>query len=147
MVEPVALSVPAVSLDSALHIAMNRSEKWRTITIPLPRPDAKTLVVTIDEGTGGQPQRRHSITLDLNTAEITATGGFPTQSRGRRLRAWLRWAHTGEAFGVWGQTIAGLASLAGVLLVWTGLALSWRRLMAFLRRRGRSAAELATANP
>jgi uncharacterized iron-regulated membrane protein len=35
--------------------------------------------------------------------------------------------HTGEAFGFFGQTIAGLASLGGCFLVWTGLAMAWRR--------------------
>jgi uncharacterized iron-regulated membrane protein len=39
----------------------------------------------------------------------------------------VRPVHTGEAGGVIGQTLAGIASLAGVVLVWTGLALTWRR--------------------
>jgi uncharacterized iron-regulated membrane protein len=33
-----------------------------------------------------------------------------------------------------GQTIAGLASLGGVVLVWTGLALTWRRFRAWRAR-------------
>ncbi|HJO17620.1 MAG TPA: hypothetical protein QGH09_05425 [Vicinamibacterales bacterium] len=42
-------------------------------------------------------------------------------------RIWLRYAHTDEVYGIVGQTVAGLASLAGGILVWTALALSWRR--------------------
>ena len=37
--------------------------------------------------------------------------------------------------GGWiGQTIAGVASFAGVMLVWTGLMLSWRRFVAWRAR-------------
>ncbi len=43
-------------------------------------------------------------------------------------------ASTGEAFGLLGQTIAGLVSAGGCVLVYTGLALSWRRFFAWRRR-------------
>ena len=43
--------------------------------------------------------------------------------------------HTGEALGIVGQTIAGLGSMVGVVLVWTGIALALRRLWAWNRRR------------
>jgi hypothetical protein len=36
----------------------------------------------------------------------------------------LRFAHTGELFGLVGQTVAGIASAGGALLVWTGFALA-----------------------
>ena len=35
---------------------------------------------------------------------------------GRRLRTWLRFAHTGEVYGLVGQTIAGLVSFGGAVL-------------------------------
>lgn len=44
-----------------------------------------------------------------------------------RLRAYLRFAHTGEVFGLARQTIAGLASLGAVVLGYTGLSLPIRR--------------------
>jgi uncharacterized iron-regulated membrane protein len=56
---------------------------------------------------------------------------------GRRLRAWVRPLHTGEAGGLPGQTIALVASAGGGVLVWTGLALAWRRFRTW-RRRARS---------
>jgi uncharacterized iron-regulated membrane protein len=52
------------------------------------------------------------------------------------LRTWLRFIHTGEAGGFVGQTIAGIASAGACVLVWTGLALSWRRFQAWRGRRG-----------
>ncbi len=50
---------------------------------------------------------------------------FDAFSPGRKTCTWGRWLHTGEAGGIVGQTIAGIASLAAFLLVWTGLALAW----------------------
>lgn len=138
-----ATTVPAeptaqwVSYDSILAVAKTQDPNWRTISITLPRANAKDVTVAIDAGTGGQPQLRQTLTLDLATAGVIKTAKFDAQTPGRRMRSLLRFAHTGEVVGVWGQTIAGIASLAGVLLVWTGLWLSFRRLAAFLRRRRR----------
>jgi uncharacterized iron-regulated membrane protein len=47
----------------------------------------------------------------------------------------VRFLHTGEALGIVGQTIAGLVSFTSVLMVWTGIALAWRRLVSPLFRR------------
>jgi len=47
----------------------------------------------------------------------------------------IRFLHTGEVLGLAGQALAGLASLAGCLLVWSRLALAWRRLIRPLLRR------------
>ena len=60
---------------------------------------------------------------------------FEAGTAGRRLRSILRFAHTGEVLGLAGQTVAGLVSLGAMVLVWTGLALSWRRLTSWRRTR------------
>jgi hypothetical protein len=49
--------------------------------------------------------------------------------------------HTGEFYGATGQTVAGLASAAGAMLVFTGLSLAFRRLYAWLGRRWRAVVE------
>jgi hypothetical protein len=46
-----------------------------------------------------------------------------------------RFTHTGEAFGWIGQTVAGIASFGGVMLVWTGGALVIRRCRSWIRNR------------
>ena len=64
------------------------------------------------------------------------------------MRGWLRFAHMGELGGVTGQTLACVASVGGMFLVWTGLSLAWRRLRGWRfwtrpgsdRLRGRAAA-------
>jgi sulfite reductase alpha subunit-like flavoprotein len=56
-----------------------------------------------------------------------------------------RWVtHTGEAFGLFGQTIAGLGSLGGCFLVWTGWSMAWRRFR-FWRRSSAEISEAATS--
>ena len=69
--------------------------------------------------------------LDPFTGAVLRTDTFADQPAGRRLRSWSRFLHTGEALGWPGQLVAGLACAAGLVLVWTGFALSWRR---FFRR-------------
>lgn len=61
------------------------------------------------------------------TGELLDRTGYAEQSPGRQARSWLRYLHTGQAFGWFGQLVAGLACVGGLLLVYTGVALSWRR--------------------
>ena len=62
--------------------------------------------------------------------------GFADLTTGRQLRTVMRFAHTGEILGVAGQTIAGGATAAAVVLAGTGLLLSLRRFTAWVGRRG-----------
>jgi len=138
---------PRPSLDAAWARAVRQVPGWRTITLRLPtRPNAD-LAFTIDTGNGGQPQKRSTLTLDGATGEPKKFETFADQSAGRQLRMWTRFAHTGEYYGVFGQTIAGIASFAGVILVWTGLALAFRRFLAWRSRRSRAASGPGPAPP
>ncbi len=111
---------------------------WRSINLRLPSSPAGPAVFAIDSGNGGQPQLRSTLTLDLATAEVVRWEPFESQTTGRRLRSWSRFTHTGEYYGLVGQTIAGLVSGGAVVLVYTGLALAFRRFIAWIRR-GRAA--------
>ena len=86
--------------------------------------------LTEDEIFDNQADLRTEIELDRETGEVVKTSGLSDQRPARRMRTWIRWIHTGEAGGWIGQTIAGVASFAGVMLVWTGLTLSLRRFTA-----------------
>ncbi|HEY9283814.1 MAG TPA: PepSY-associated TM helix domain-containing protein, partial [Pyrinomonadaceae bacterium] len=114
--------------------AAEQQAGWRSISLRLPTAADKTATFTIDGGTGGQPQKRAQLTLDRRTGAVSKWEPFSSYTLGRRLRSYLRFAHTGEVFGVVGQTIAGIASAGGALLVWTGLTLAWRRWRAWARR-------------
>ncbi len=125
-------------LDAAWSAAQSGHPQWRTMTTRL-SPSAKgPVVITVDDGYGGQPQLRATVSVDRATAQVTKTETFNDLSAGRQFRSWLRFAHTGEFYGLIGQTIAGLASAGGAVLVYTGLALAVRRLAAWVRRRSQS---------
>ena len=140
---PAATQAPGTdgaSLDALAAAAAAESPGWTALTLNLPRPDADTVEIAVDYGTGGQPQKRETLKLDARSAEVVAREPFTALPAGRQARSWVRFLHTGEAFGLVGQTIAGLVSLTSVIMVWTGLALAWRRLVSPLLRRGRLAA-------
>ncbi len=112
---------------------------WRSISLQLPSKADAPLTFMIDTGNGGQPQKRAQLTLDRRSGEIVKWEPFQSYTLGRRMRAYLRFAHTGEVAGIIGQTIAGLASAGGVMLAVTGLTLTFRRFRAWTARRsGRS---------
>jgi uncharacterized iron-regulated membrane protein len=131
-------SQPGLPIDDLLERAIARSADWRSITVQLPRAGDDRVRLTLDEGDGGQPQLRHALTLDPRTGAELAWEPFSSQSAGRRARSWVRFLHTGEALGIVGQTIAGVVSLTTILMVWTGLALAYRRLIVpLIKRTGR----------
>ena len=128
-------AIDRLGYDALLARAAAHGE-WRTLTLNIPsEPDTPTLRIGIDEGNGGQPQRRHNLTLDASTGAVAAWAPFSSQSTGQKARSWIRFLHTGEAFGIVGQTVAGLVSFTSILMVWTGLALAYRRLLQPLWRR------------
>ncbi|MPY87839.1 MAG: PepSY domain-containing protein [Luteitalea sp.] len=131
-------------LNSLWTRAERQVSDWRSIALRLPTSPRDPVSFTIDRGTGGQPQERAQLTLDRNTGEVVAWEPFSSQTRGRRLRSWLRFAHTGEALGLMGQTLAGIVSAGSALLVWTGLALAWRRFFVRKRPAERPTAERTT---
>lgn len=122
-------------VDRLLSKAQQYSNNWKTITFQPPALNGKTVSFAVERGYGGQPQHRATLTLDRTTAEIVRVEDFSKMDPGMKARMWMRFAHTGEYYGLTGQTIAGIASAGAVILVWTGIALTFRRYAAWLRRR------------
>ena len=141
--EPVARSglsvaqdpgTPSVGLQALAAKAAAEAPAWRTITISLPDSIHDPVAIAVDRGTGRQPSKSEDLLFDRATGELVERAGYPTFSRGHKIRRWLRFAHTGEVYGVIGQTIAGVVSLGVAVMVWTGLAMSWRRFFGSDRR-------------
>ena len=120
--------------------AENQVEGWKAIAVRLPASAGAPVVFTIDRGEAGQPQKRATLTLDGSTGEVTRWEPFSSLTPGRRLQSILRFAHTGEVAGLFGQTIAGVVSAGGAVLVWTGISLALRRLWGWRRQRSSTAA-------
>ncbi len=133
-VVPPSTHEPSQSLAALAQQAEARVADWKIIGLRLPAAPGAPVVATIDRGDGGQPHLRGTLTLNASTGAVESWAPFSGQTPGRQARSILRFAHTGEAAGLTGQTIAGLVSAVAVLLVYTGLALSWRRLVAWIRR-------------
>jgi uncharacterized iron-regulated membrane protein len=127
-----------MSLDG-LDRLWSRAERefpgWQSLSARLSDSPRAPVTFTISRGDRGRPDLRAQLTLNRRSGEVVRWETFVSQSPGRRLRSWIRWAHTGEAAGFLGQTLAGLASANAAVLVWTGWAMAWRRL--FPRRRAR----------
>ncbi len=128
--------VETEGLNELWAVAESRVPGWQSLTMRLPGSPEGPVTFSIARGQRGRPDLRDQISLDRATGEVVKWEPYASQSPGRRLRTWSRWVHTGEAGGVIGQTVAGLVSAGAVVLVWTGIALAWRRLVpAGLRRR------------
>ena len=123
------------SLENLFLKAANQIDDWQSIAMVIPGPQSSTVRFTIDQGDGGQPQKRHSLELDRATGQVESWQPFTTLSTGVKARQWIRRLHTGESFGLTGQTIAGVVSLLSILMAWTGLALAYRRLIQPLMRK------------
>ena len=143
---PVERAAAGQTLNALWQRAERQVEDWRSINLRLANDARAPLTFTIDRGTGGQPQRRGTLTIDRSTGDVLRWETFETQTPGRRLRTFTRFAHTGEFFGVAGQTIAGLASAGAVVLTWTGLALALRRFNGWRKRRQDRAVVVAQAS-
>ena len=134
---------PVTNVDSAWAIAEQQVTDWRSISLQLPTSAAAPLTFNIDSGTGGQPQKRAQLVLDRTTNAVTRWEPFSSYTRGRQLRSILRFTHTGEVVGIPGQTIAGIVSLGGAVLAFTGLALAFRRFYAWVSKRAAKRAILS----
>jgi uncharacterized iron-regulated membrane protein len=133
-----SVPAPPASLQQLFDATSAHVGNWQRITLPLAGRGEHVEVAVELQSQERRPPRK---TVVLNRADASvvevrgATGPAASPSRGQQARTWLRFVHTGEQYGVVGQTVAGLASLAACFLVYTGLALAWRRLVVPLYRR------------
>ena len=149
---PVEIAVAAIpekgdpySLDDLLQQVMAQSSSWNSIAVTVPEQGSRTVSFQIDAGSGRQPHKRTTVTLDAYTGDVVGTSVFSDLPGETRAISWNRYLHTGESFGFIGQTIAGLVSAASLIMVWTGFALAWRRLIVPLYRRNGRAVRVVRA--
>ncbi len=115
------------SLDDLAQVGKQQVSDWKSITITVPSAPDKTLDLSIDRSIGGQPEQASQLVISRESGRVIVVKRFSDNNTGRKLRAWARFTHTGEEFGLVGQSIAALASLGAVFLVWTGLSMAIRR--------------------
>ena len=116
------------------HAADNSATDWHLMWIEFGREKSNTCFY-IDRSLGNNYDVAYALFLDNDTADVVRVKRGSDWSKGAQAWGIVRFLHTGEYFGVIGQTIAGLASLAACFLVYTGFLLSWRRLVSPYFRR------------
>jgi uncharacterized iron-regulated membrane protein len=135
-------------LDDAVALAKGRMPDWTLMVVrPPARPEAPVSIV-LTERASRSPYGRSTLTVDLQSGTIVKWEPFAGFATGRKLRTAARWTHTGEILWWPGQLLACIACLGGAFLVYTGLALSWRRFRAWRAAPNRRAVPAAsTAEP
>jgi uncharacterized iron-regulated membrane protein len=138
---------PRASLESLRTAAVAQVPQWQRLTLPLAARGPQ-VEVAVDLKSDLRRPPRQTVTFDAadgSVVKLSPVQGAATQTPAQRARSWMRFIHTGEEYGIVGQTIAGLASLAACFLVYTGLALAWRRLIRPLFRRREAPGPLTAA--
>jgi len=125
-------------LDIAVqHAREHGADDWHSIWMDASESPGDAATFYIDRSLGHRLDFGYDLTLDGSNGEVIEYMQITDYSDGDQARWYLRFLHTGDAYGFVGQTVAMLASLAACLLVYTGLALAWRRLVSPLLRRRR----------
>jgi uncharacterized iron-regulated membrane protein len=134
VITPPAPEAPRLGLAAVAARVQGAHPDWTRLTVregyarkPPGATGPEPITATLRLREGGPDFAPLQLVLNPYDGEIISRTGYAEQSTGRKVRTWLRYLHTGEALGWPGQLLAGLASLGGCVLVYTGFALSWRR--------------------
>ena len=121
-----------LSRDAVVQRVAAQFPQWESIAFDSgqqrgERSAIEPINVVVSSKAAFQTRGRIQLAIDPYRGNVLSKVGFEDQSRGTRARIWLRFLHTGEAFGLLGKVIATIATLASLFLVYTGFALSYRR--------------------
>jgi len=122
--------------NDLMSIAQTCHPGWYAImfTNPAPLDRQRTVSLIINLGLPAERTKSHTLVLDKTSGRIIKSNDWANDDPGIRARAIARCGHTGEILGFWGQALALLACLAGIVLAYTGFALSWRRFFGASRK-------------
>lgn len=135
---------PAASPDLVFERITEVVPDWTYMIFYLPRlREDGTLIprpLTIYTRDASWPTAPYT-TLRFNpySGELLRAPLWETLSPSQAMRVLNDTLHTGEAFGVIGKAVASLSCVGGLILVYTGFALTWRRWRRFRSRRRASA--------
>ncbi|MGH7739874.1 MAG: PepSY-associated TM helix domain-containing protein [bacterium] len=130
-----AISSKPISLDLLLADLNQEVPGWKSASIHLPQGARREVTVLTQEASSTRSFERGQLTLNAATGEVEKWEPYSAQNLGMKLRLWARFVHTGEAGGFWGELLAALVAFGALVMIWTGLAMAWRR---FLGRSAKS---------
>jgi uncharacterized iron-regulated membrane protein len=134
------------NLDTTLLRATQQLPDWKKISMQFPDDQAKTITFVLTRG-HAREQIGDRLTLDRNTGAVESWQPFSARDRGEHLRALIRFLHTGQIYSVVFQIIALLATLAAILLSYTGVSLAILRGLAYRKRTARTAIAESEGRP
>jgi PepSY-associated TM region len=127
-----------LSLDPLVEVAKSKMPGWHNIRMRLGGESARLVTFMFDDGEESEGKgKRSQLLMDRLSGEVLEWTPPDQAPKGQRWRAFARFLHTGEAFGLPGQIVAFIAALATLLLLVTGLALSVRRFFSWKTRTAR----------
>jgi len=134
LLEKVTVTQQSLLEHAIKHASAQGVDDWYSLWMEIPEASTNTVEFYFDRSIGGQPTKAYELTLNSNNGSVVDWKSFSDKTPGDQARVYIRYLHTGEIYGLLGQTIAGIASLAACLLVFTGLMLAWRRLFTAKKR-------------
>ena len=140
-VETAAIVAPVgaepLSLDALLELTKQElGQDWQKITLNPASNASSPVRISISLTNAIQPTAQENWMLNPYSGEILARQSWKDLTLEAKVGQFIRRGHTGELWGIAGQSIAGLVSLFACILVWTGIALAWRRLISPLFAKG-----------
>ena len=126
-VTPPTPDAKPLAADALVQAVTNAYPTWRTLTFRFDAGERQAALFTVRTSDSWPRTANTTVAVDPYTGSILRRSGYADLPAAQQVRAWTRFLHTGEALGWSGQFVAGLACLGGVVLVYTGFALSWRR--------------------
>lgn len=101
----------------------------------------------VSNGDSANPLNRTTLSFNRRSGELTRSTRFVDQPIQQQLRPLVVPIHRGDILGTTGRIIAFTACLAALTLVYTGFALSWRRLVRPVLKRIRDRRMISPPNP
>lgn len=132
--DPVPTEARFSGLDPLMDRARQQAPGWKGIALEIPDSATDPVGFTIDMSGYDGVGKSAELELDRSGKVLSFTAAG---SEAATAKSFIRYGHTGELWGVPGQTLAGLASLGGIFLIWTGVSLSLRRLRSWRSRQAK----------
>lgn len=130
-IAPPAHNSQPLSAEAMLAPVQDAYPMWEKIGLPLLAPNDAPLNKPISLNLylpDYMPNRAWMpVDVDPYSGLILRATHLRDRSPGLQARIWIRFLHTGGAFGFWGKVIASLGCFAALVLVYTGFSLSYRR--------------------
>ena len=103
-------------LDALFEQTEAAEPDWKIITLQLSENPSAPVTFTLDRGNEFRPDLCSALVQQRETGKVLSHETYADMGSAQSARVWIRWLHTGEAGGLAGQTLAGVASLAACFL-------------------------------